>query len=97
MTTYLQVLEIHRTFENELMNAFKRGHGRILDKPLMLDTDDGKWAIIQVGSLVWIGPATLVCKVKVGSPIQVSRSIRNARLELNLSDRHRNGELAVSK
>lgn len=87
--------ELRETFEGEFLNAFKSGRGRMLSKPVTLDTNDGAWQIVKISEASWIGPAVLVAKIEVIPPIEKLLGIKTARLELDLRDKRRFAELSI--
>ena len=96
-TNTIIATNLRRTFEGEILNAFKAGRGRILDKPISLDTSEGTWRIVKITQANWDGPSKLVAKIEVIPPVERLQGNKMAHLELNLTSKERNAKLSITR
>ncbi|MFZ1301129.1 MAG: hypothetical protein WAQ27_00920 [Candidatus Microsaccharimonas sp.] len=95
-TEHLQIPSVHTTLEGQIKNAFMKGRGRILKHPILIMTNDGARRISSIKSLSWAGPETLVALVNMQYSAPTNVIVDNsARLQLDLRDSQRNGELVI--
>jgi len=88
---------VRKTFKGQFQNAFKVGNGRVLQNPIVLETDEGTWGITKITSATWVGPAVLVAHIEVRPPIETLTGIKHARLELDFRKKDHDVELVITR
>ena len=91
----LEVLRVRKTLKGEILNAFKNGCGRVLTKPVLLETPDGPWAITKIISVTWLGPAAFAAKIEVVPPHAMLTGARSARFELDFRSKQHDVKIAI--
>lgn len=93
----VKALNVRKTLKGEVLNAFKTGSGRVLKKPIVIETEEGTWCITKITRATWIGPAVISAHVEVLPPMEIQVGTKTARFELDFRMKDHDAELVITR